>query len=48
MKEAFMRERVGELEVELRGAMRRNAELEDDAKKVGWRVVRVVCWGVRV
>eukprot|EP00198_Chlamydomonas_reinhardtii_P003427 XP_001692763.1 predicted protein [Chlamydomonas reinhardtii] len=34
MKEAFMRERVGQLEAELRDAQRRNGELEDDAKKV--------------
>ncbi|KAG2447989.1 hypothetical protein HYH02_007017 [Chlamydomonas schloesseri] len=34
MKEAFMRERVGQLEAELRDAQRRNSELEDDAKKV--------------
>ncbi|KAG2486785.1 hypothetical protein HYH03_014584 [Edaphochlamys debaryana] len=34
MKEAFLRERVGQLEVELRDAQRRNTDLEDDAKKV--------------
>ncbi|GFR44254.1 hypothetical protein Agub_g5456 [Astrephomene gubernaculifera] len=34
MKEAFMRERVTQLEAELREANRRNSELEDDSKKV--------------
>ena len=34
-----MRERVGQLEAELRDAQRRNGELEDDAKKVCGRPV---------
>lgn len=34
MKEAFLRERVAQLEAEVRDTNRRNADLEDDAKKV--------------
>ncbi|KXZ46909.1 hypothetical protein GPECTOR_39g403 [Gonium pectorale] len=34
LKDAFMRERVTQLEAELRDTNRRNAELEDDSKKV--------------